>query len=204
MRSRPTRRCNKSRESADAVRERWRFWESLPRERPTASAIPLTSIKMRLFSLGRSGQISPDQQEHLEVISGEIGHINKIVENFLEFARPPRLTMEQESPSRVVDNTLRLLEQRLKSYGVTVTLVRKAPLAKTLLDPGQLKEVLANIIINACEAMAQGGQISITEIGRRGGLVTGGTAVIRIRDSGPGIPDEAPGAGFQSLFHHQG
>ena len=160
---------------------------------------PLTSIKMRLFSLGRSGKISSDQQEHIEVISGEIGHINKIVENFLEFARPPRLTMELESPSRVVDNTLRLLEQRLKSYGVTVTLVRPAPLPRTLLDPSQLKEVLANIIINACEAMAQGGQIAITE-SEEPDTDDGGKAVIRIRDTGPGIPDEAREEIFTPFF----
>ncbi len=160
---------------------------------------PLTSIKMRLFSLGRSGEISPDQQEHIEVISGEIGHINKIVENFLEFARPPRLTMELESPSQVVDNTLRLLEQRLKSYGVTVTLLRPSPLPRTLLDPGQLKEVLANIIINACEAMSQGGQISITESEERASG-SAGMAVIRIQDSGPGIPDQAKEQIFNPFF----
>lgn len=160
---------------------------------------PLTSIKMRLFSLGRSGEISPDQQEHLEVISGEISHINKIVENFLEFARPPRLTMAYESPSQVVDNTLRLLEQRLKSYGVTVTLIRQSPLAKTLVDGGQLKEVLANIIINACEAMAQGGQISISETEETGaGKVR--KAVIRIQDSGPGIPDPLREQIFNPFF----
>ena len=159
---------------------------------------PLTSIKMRLFSLGRSGEISSSQQEHLEVISGEIGHINKIVENFLEFARPPRLTMAQESPSRVVDNTLRLLEQRLKSYGVTVKLVRQAPLPETLLDPDQLKEVMANIIINACEAMEQGGQIAITETEEDDGLKR--CALIRIRDSGPGIPEQLREQVFNPFF----
>jgi len=124
---------------------------------------PLTSIKMRLFSLGRSGEISSAQQEDLNVISNEIGHVNKIVENFLEFARPPKLTMKRESPSQVVDNTLRLLEQRLKSYGVTVQLARQWPLCEMSLDPGQLKEAFANIIINACEAMDHGGRITITE-----------------------------------------
>ena len=60
---------------------------------------PMTSIKMRLFSLGRSGKLSSGQKENINVISTEIGQINKILENFLEFSRPPKLTMEKQSPS---------------------------------------------------------------------------------------------------------
>ncbi|WDP88564.1 MAG: histidine kinase [Desulfobacter sp.] len=159
---------------------------------------PLTSIKMRLFSLGRSGDVSPVQQENINVISNEIGHINKILENFLEFARPPKLTMKLQSPSQVVDNTLRLLEQRLKSYNVTVQIVRRQPLQDILLDSGQLKEALANIIINACEAMDQGGRITITESMETGSARE--AAVIRIQDTGPGIPQGMSDQVFNPFF----
>ncbi len=160
---------------------------------------PLTSIKMRLFSLGKSRQLSSDQQENISVISTEIGQINKILENFLEFSRPPKLSMKKHSPSQVVDNTLRLLDQRLKSYGVTVELVRTAPLDEVFLDAGQLKEAMANIIINACEAMEKGGQITISEtmdsINK-----DRDTAVIRIQDSGPGIPQPIQDEIFNPFF----
>ncbi|MGD9825644.1 ATP-binding protein, partial [Desulfobacter sp.] len=160
---------------------------------------PMTSIKMRLFSLGRSGKLSFGQKENISVISTEIGQINKILENFLEFSRPPKLTMKKQSPSQVVDNTLRLLEQRLKSYGVTVHLVRSEPLDEVLLDAGQLKEAMANIIINACEAMEKGGSITITEtmdsINKNRD-----TAVIRIQDSGPGIPASIQNEVFNPFF----
>ncbi|WP_035241645.1 sensor histidine kinase [Desulfobacter vibrioformis] len=160
---------------------------------------PMTSIKMRLFSLGRSGKLSGDQKENISVISTEIGQINKILENFLEFSRPPKLTMEKQSPSQVVDNTLRLLEQRLKSYGVTVHLIRSAPLDEVLLDAGQLKEAMANIIINACEAMKKGGRITITET--MDSINTDrDTAVIRIQDSGPGIPASIQNEVFNPFF----
>jgi signal transduction histidine kinase len=160
---------------------------------------PLTSIKMRLFSLGRSAKLSQDQQENISVISTEIGQINKILENFLEFSRPPKLTMKKQSPSQVVDNTLRLLEQRLKSYGVTVHIVRSELLDDVLLDSGQFKEALVNIIINACEAMKKGGNITITEtmdsINKNRD-----TAVIRIQDSGPGIPASIQDDVFNPFF----
>ena len=46
---------------------------------------PLTSVKMRLFSLGRSLDLSGTQQDDFDVISEEIRHIDTIVQNFLEF-----------------------------------------------------------------------------------------------------------------------
>ena len=50
---------------------------------------PLTSVKMRLFSLQRSLELSRLQKEDLQVISEETLHIDNIVQNFLEFSRPP-------------------------------------------------------------------------------------------------------------------
>ena len=70
---------------------------------------PLTSVKMRLFSLDRTLGLSPAQQEDFEVISEEIRHIDTIVANFLEYSRPPKLVMQQISPSDVVDMALQLL-----------------------------------------------------------------------------------------------
>nr|MDA8135104.1 histidine kinase [Desulfobacteraceae bacterium] len=124
---------------------------------------PLTSVKMRLFSLNRSAALSNTQRDDLNVISGEIIQINKIVENFLEFARPPKLIMKRMSPSTVVDSAVYLLDQRLRSYHVNLKIERSGPLSETLIDPEQLKEVLVNIIINACEAMQKGGNIMIRE-----------------------------------------
>jgi CHASE3 domain sensor protein len=61
---------------------------------------PLTSVKMRLFSLGRTLDLSPTQHEDFEVISEEIRHIDTIVANFLEFSRPPKLKPCRKSAPR--------------------------------------------------------------------------------------------------------
>ena len=114
---------------------------------------PLTSVKMRLFSLDRTLGFSPAQQEDFEVISEEIRHIDTIVANFLEYSRPPKLVMQQISPSDVVDMALQLLQHRLESYNVEVKLKRPRPLPEIWADPDQLKEVLVNLLTNACEAM---------------------------------------------------
>ena len=160
---------------------------------------PLTSVKMRLFSLNRSCDFNKHQDEDFHVISSEINQINQIVENFLEFARPPKLKMKKMSPSIVVDSALYLLEQRLKSYNVTTRLIRHHLLAETFVDPEQLKEVMVNIIINACEAMDKGRMIIIHEEENHVDPEKK-VDIIRIIDEGTGISQEDLGKVFNPFF----
>jgi signal transduction histidine kinase len=160
---------------------------------------PLTSVNMRLFSLKRSLKMSASEREDFQVISEEIRHIDSIVRNFLEFSRPPKLKMQRISPSDVVDMALQLLRPRLESYGVEVTLDRHEKLPEIWVDPDQLKEVLANLLVNACEMMPGGGQIAIREEAQTDpGL--GEAVVIRVTDTGPGIPDSLREKIFQPFF----
>lgn len=151
---------------------------------------PFTSVKMRLFSLGRSLGLDHTQQEDFDVISEEIRHIDTIIQNFLEFSRPPKLAMQSVSPSTVVDMTLQLLEHRLKSYDVSVRVVRDSILPPVQADPEQIKEVLVNLIINACEAMPGGGSVAIEEKTASDSEKGRAMAVIRVADDGPGIAPE--------------
>jgi signal transduction histidine kinase len=160
---------------------------------------PLTSVKMRLFSLNRTLDLSSHQKEDFEVISEEILHIDGIVQSFLEFSRPPKLRVQDISPSDVVDHVLRLLTHRLHSYNVTVQLNRNGPLPEIKVDPERLKEVLVNIIENACEAMKGGGTIAIhEEQGLDSGL--GPVEIIRLSDSGPGISESIRCKIFEPFF----
>lgn len=160
---------------------------------------PFTSVKMRLFSLERTLQLSDSQQEDFDVISEEIRHIDTIVQNFLEFSRPPKLAMQPISPSAVVDTVVQLLSHRLKSYEVTLTTVRDEVLPVVNADPDQLKEVLVNLVINACEAMEKGGAITIEELVSRNPSGQR-EAVIRIADNGPGIPASLREKVFEPFF----
>jgi signal transduction histidine kinase len=159
---------------------------------------PFTSVKMRLFSLNRNLDLTETQKDDFDVITEEIRHIDLIVQNFLEFSRPPKLKMQTISPSTVVDNALQLLEHRLKSYDVDIIVNRNRIMPVVEADPEQLKEVLVNIIVNACEAMTEGGTVTIEEdvIIERNGQ----TVIIRICDTGPGIPESNRDRAFQPFF----
>jgi len=160
---------------------------------------PLTSVKMRLFSLERGLDLSAGQREDFEVISEEIRHLDTIVRNFLEFSRPPKPKLQHVSPSDVVDMTLVLLKHRLETYGVDVRLGREQPLPCVDLDPEQLKEVLVNLVLNACDAMGENGRLEIVE---HTGFMDplGRVAIIQLTDSGPGIPPEVAESVFQPFF----
>jgi signal transduction histidine kinase len=160
---------------------------------------PFTSVKMRMFSLGRTLKLTETQKDDLDVISQEIRHIDNIVQNFLEFSRPPKLKMQHVSPSAIVDLVIQLLEHRLSSYEVQIEVIRKRPLPQIIADPEQLKEVLVNLVVNACEAMKKGGKISIYEDETferpKGKLVE-----IRVIDNGPGIPGNIADKVLQPFF----
>jgi signal transduction histidine kinase len=164
---------------------------------------PLTSVKMRLFSLERGLKLDASQKEDFEVIAEEIGHIDTIVRNFLEFARPPKLTAQPVSLSAVVDTTLTLLRHRLESYNVAVEVERARPLPEINADPDQLKEALVNLVLNACEAMVEGGAIRIRE---EVGVLEpyGHILAVRVTDSGPGIHFAQIDRVFQPFFTTKG
>jgi PAS domain S-box-containing protein len=160
---------------------------------------PLTSVKMRLFSMGRSVNLSKNQREDLKVIAEEIRNVNNIVQSFLDFSRPPKLKMQKVSFSDLVDMALKLLEQRFDSYGVEAKVSRSRRLPEIWADPDKLKEALVNLLVNSCEAMGNGGLIVIQEeeIAQE---PSGREVIVRIIDNGPGIPESIQDKLFKPFF----
>ena len=151
---------------------------------------PLTSVKLRLFSLERGLTLTHRQQEDFTVIGDAIRHVDGIVSNFLEFSRRPDLKLQRISPSDVVDASLRLLESRLAVFPVTLRVHRTNSLPRVHADPEQLREALLNILLNACEAMDYSGELDIEE-SLFNDPTDGLFACIRVSDTGPGIPEDA-------------
>jgi len=182
-----------------AQAEKWALVGKLAAGAAHSIRNPLTSVKMRLWSMNRSLDLTVPQREDLEAISEEIRHIDSIVSNFLQFSRPQKLQREKISPSAVVDQALKLMHNRLQLYGVTVKLARPAPLPEIMADPEQLREVLVNLVVNACEAMVGGGELTIREEeGEDEGL--GRVAILKVTDTGPGIPEAIQDQVFQPFF----
>ncbi len=160
---------------------------------------PLTSVEMRLFSLGRTLDLTESQKEDFDVISEEIRHLDIIVQNFPEFSRPPKLSIQQISLSTAVEQSIQLLERRLKSYNVTAAAIHEDRLPGIQADPEQLKEVFVNLIVNACESMPTGGKVVIQEETNFNEALAK-EIVIEVKDNVPGVPESILDRILQPFF----
>jgi two-component system, sporulation sensor kinase E len=129
-------------------------------------------------------EITGKLEDYLDVAKGEITRLDYIVTQFLQAIRPTPPQMKQASLNDVALETVALLKPELenRSQAVEVRLDSKLPQAP--LDPGQMKQVMVNLIKNAMHAMARGGVLTL-QTGTAGEEIW-----ISISDTGGGISRE--------------
>jgi signal transduction histidine kinase len=150
---------------------------------------PMTSINMRLFSLKRNLELSDIQKEDFDVVADEMRRLDHIVRNFLEFSRPHKLKKQRVDISKIIDMTIDLLAYRLELHSVIVHRKRGRNLPFIDGDPELLKEVFVNLVVNACEAMENGGEVMISEEEAIAEII-GRAILVKVSDNGPGIPED--------------
>jgi signal transduction histidine kinase len=122
---------------------------------------PLMSMKLLVQTASESGESACLEGRDLQVLGDAIGRLERSVTTFLDFARPPALEKRSVELRSIVEDTVRLLSARAISQGVHVEC--SAPQTPILLtaDPGQLRQVLLNLLINGLDAMPRGGKLQI-------------------------------------------
>jgi signal transduction histidine kinase len=157
---------------------------------------PLTSVLTFSSLLLRKAEVE-DQKEKLEIIVKETTRCRQIVRDLLNFARQGEPKKEECSINQVIESALSLTKNQLKMSEMRIAVkkeLEELPLLQ--LDPDQMLEVFVNIIINAIDAMPQGGELNFTTR-----LVPGGKSVeIRASDTGYGIPRENLAKVFDPFF----
>ena len=132
--------------------------------------------------------VDPDDPRHefAEILIKEVDRLNLVLENFLRFARQAPREGEACNLNAVVREVLDLTRRQAERSNVAVA-VRLAELPLLAGDSGQLRQALLNLVLNALQAMPEGGQLTVTT--RRAVDL----AEVVINDTGPGIPagDEA-------------
>ncbi len=160
---------------------------------------PLTAMKMWLFSIRKAVGHDPDLDRSFDIVSEEMARLESIVRNFLEFSRPPELKPCPQSLSEVIDNTLDLIRHQIDEKKIILNHERLTGLPPVMADREQLKQVLINLLSNAVEATPEGGQICVRATLEPDGA-GGPMVVVRVQDSGPGIPEEARRHVFEPFF----
>ncbi|MBI2502740.1 MAG: MCP four helix bundle domain-containing protein [Candidatus Latescibacteria bacterium] len=160
---------------------------------------PLTSLKMRLYSLRQAFGTDPLHSDDFQVVSDEISRLERIIRSFLEFSRPPELQLQPQPLAPLLDRTLDLCGHRLFEKDLALTRQDGAGLPEVLADADQLKQVFINLLNNASEALPEGGQLLISSAPKQD---PEGRAmvVVRFADNGPGIPPELQAHVFEPFF----
>jgi two-component system NtrC family sensor kinase len=135
-------------------------------------------------------------EEDLKVIRDETLRCRRIVRGILDFARENEPLKEPSDLNAVIEEALRILEKNVHFQDVTIIRELDPDLPAVPVDQGQIKQVIGNLAVNAADAMPNGGRLRIaTER-----LADPPRAVIRVSDTGVGIPPENMARLFEPFF----
>jgi signal transduction histidine kinase len=140
---------------------------------------PLAGIRMNLQLLQQHLAREGRTDESLTIALAELERLDGIVQEMLILGRKSEPRPEPIDLHDVADDVLHLLDRRLKHAGVEASLEGEAAPAKA--DAGQIKQVLLNLVINATDAMPQGGRLVIRTATREG------RSRVEVEDTGSGI-----------------
>jgi signal transduction histidine kinase len=151
---------------------------------------PLTSIKIFIQSLEKEIDLDENQEEDFRIIMKEIDRINENITRFLNFARPEEPLFQTVNTSVLVKNTVNLLAAKLKTSGIQLDISLPDVHPPVEGDPKQLSQVFLNLLLNAVEAMPQGGILAISSGVKRNPDNQKEFLQLTFKDTGHGIPEK--------------
>jgi signal transduction histidine kinase len=153
------------------------------------NAVGMTAQRLRrefLAAVPSGSSERSEVEELLSVMSSETQRIDRIVQQFLDYARPPRLAPEPVDLGALVADVAQRTGPLAESRGVALR-ADVAASGQVVVDPSQLRQALDNLVRNAIDATPSGGRVDVTA------RCTGGGCVVEVRDTGRGIePDHVP------------
>ncbi len=162
---------------------------------------PLTAIKAWLYMQQKRLTAGTPEAADAQLIGGEINRLERIVRDFLMFARPsdPQLVaVPAEQPLREVQT---FLQPQLEKTGIKLVLDSVTP-AQIQIDPQQIKQVLINLIQNAADSIGENGTVTLRARRDEKRLFDRQTNVVilEVTDTGKGIPPELEKRLFDPFF----
>jgi histidine kinase len=170
---------------------------------------PLTVIKTASSILNKKFKtIDIDDKDMLTKVSQKIGNnidrASKIINHMREFARKSEASFEPININTVIDKTFDMFSQQFKVRGIHVSWQLQPTLPPVMADPDRLEQVFANLFINARQAIEERWQlIGPAEADKKITIETlnqNGFVLIKISDSGTGIPDQITKKIFEPFF----
>jgi signal transduction histidine kinase len=157
---------------------------------------PLNAIVIHLellrSKLAHNSSATDEVSPQLNILTSELQRLERVVQTFLDFTRPPRIQMRPLDVNQILEETLALAAPEAETRGATIRRAFTPDLPRIAGDADMLKQAFLNIIINGFQAMETGGELRVkTE--REGERAV----LISITDHGRGIEPEAR----ERIFH---
>jgi two-component system nitrogen regulation sensor histidine kinase NtrY len=172
--------------------ERVAAWRELARRLAHELKNPLFPLQLTVENLLRARQQSPQQfeeifQEGSSTLLAEIANLKAIISRFSEFSRMPQPQFQQLQLNDVVQNVSRLFQAQLHSAeaaSINCKLELAEPMEPIAADPDLLHRALSNLVLNAMDAMPQGGTLTLRT------RENSDFSYVEVSDTGSGLTSE--------------
>jgi signal transduction histidine kinase len=160
---------------------------------------PLTALKAALFIQRKRFQPDSAEAEESDLIQREILRLERIVNDFLKFARPSEPDLKLTNVNRILFGVQTLCGPELAKRKIQL-LIEPAQNLEVNVDLEQMQQALLNLVQNAADAIQSDGDIKLRASSQEqnGGRPRG--VIIEISDTGPGIPKEIQNRLFDPFF----
>ena len=156
---------------------------------------PLTVMKLLYHSLDLKFEANDPRHKDAQIIESKIEHLNKIVEQILDFARTTEPKPAPVNLNDLINELSLLVRHKLANQGVKLLCKLQPDLPLVLGDAPQLEQAFLNLILNAAEAMPDSGSLTIKTAALRSGQVA-----VAFKDTGGGMSKEQLQRAFKTVL----
>ena len=159
---------------------------------------PLTAVLTFTHLMLRRKDLPEEIRDDLQTVASQTERVRRIVKSLLDFSRQTALAPEATDINRLVEDSVRLLENQAMIKGISLCVKKDGHLPLIILDQSQCQSVLVNMLINALDATGCGGVIGIETCKAAAEHCEG--VEIKISDTGCGIDPEHMDKLFDPFF----
>ena len=156
---------------------------------------PLGAIKGAVEIMEDGLSPNSSRREFAAIAKREIERHDRLVEEFLRFARSPKPVVERTDLHELIEAVASLVERQAATQGVAVARELTSPRTTVIVDASQIRQALLNLCLNALQAMPKGGRLTIRTCsdGEKG-------IAIEIEDEGGGVDPKISARIFDPFF----